>query len=124
MILIDTSVWIQYLKKSDSELSDILKSYLRGNDLFAVSLVFGELLQGVKNKREREIIHVFWDNLPKVSEENLFIKAGNLSNKHKFCAKGVGLIDCAILVTAIENDLAVWTLDKKLQEAIELISAS
>ena len=121
MILADTSIWINFLRKSDPDTVDVLKAYLKKDHVYAVSAVFGELLQGVKNKREASIISTLWENLPKVEEQQLFIRAGELSHQHKLYARGVGLIDCYILAAALENDLALWTLDKKLQEAIDII---
>lgn len=123
MIMVDTSVWISFLKNDDPDLRDILKKYLKRNDVFTVSAVFGELFQGVKNKREHEIIQVLWSSLPKVEEEGLFIRAGQLSNKYKLYAKGVGLIDSYLLSACFENNLALWTLDKKLQKAFDLINS-
>lgn len=124
MILVDTSVWVSFLRKTDPDLSDILKKYLKKEQVYAVSAVFGELLQGAKNNRERHLISVLWENLQKVTEEDLFIAAGNLSNRYKLYASGVGLIDCFILAAAMENNLALWTLDKKLQKAVDLVSES
>lgn len=122
MILVDTSVWISFLRNSDSDITAILKSYLKRKEIYAVSAVFGELLQGVKNKRERELVVTLWENLPAVDETDLFIHAGNLSNEHKFYAHGIGLIDCYILAAALRNDLALWTLDKKLGEAADSLT--
>lgn len=123
MILADTSVWINFLRKSDLDTVDMLKVYLKNQHVYAVSAVFGELLQGVKSKRERSIVTTLWNNLPKVAEHQLFIKAGELSNEHKLYAHGVGLIDCYILAAAMDNNLALWTLDKKLQNAIDIIAS-
>lgn len=117
MILVDTSVWISFLKKDDQDLVDILKSYLKRQEVYTVSAVFGELLQGVKSKRERDVLEMLWESLPKISEDQLFLEAGALSNEHKFYAQGVGLIDCYILAAAIRHNLALWTLDKKLGKA-------
>lgn len=122
MIIADTSIWIDFLKKSDQDTVDILKKYLKKGEVYALSAIFGEILQGVKNKRERDIIYLIWDSLPKIDERDLFLTAGNLSNQYKLYAKGVGLIDCLIMAAAIENDFALWTLDKKLQEAIDIVS--
>jgi predicted nucleic acid-binding protein len=119
MIVVDTSVWISFLRKDDLELADILRSYLKRNDVYAVSAIFGELFQGVKNRRERELIQVWWESLPKLNELDLFIRAGHLSNDYKLFDKGVGLIDCYILSACEQNHLALWTLDKKLQQAYE-----
>ncbi|MEQ9288320.1 MAG: PIN domain-containing protein [Cyclobacteriaceae bacterium] len=119
MILADTSIWITFLRKSDPDIIDILKKYLKRHEIFTVSAIFGELLQGVKNQRERDIVNILWESLPKVDEESLFIKAGNISNKYKLHSKGVGLIDCYLLAACAENDLALWTLDKKLMKAYD-----
>lgn len=122
MILVDTSVWISFLRKDDIDTQHILKRYLRKDDVFTVSAVFGELLQGVKSKREHRIVEAIWQSLPKVDEQELFIKAGHLSNQHKLYARGVGLIDCYLLAACLENELALWTLDKKLLSAFELVN--
>jgi len=63
-----------------------------------------------------------WESLPKINEEGLFVRAGKLSNEHSLHAQGVGLIDCYILSAALENELALWTLDKKLLKAFDRIS--
>ena len=122
MILADTSIWIDFLKKSDPDIVDILKKYIKTNEICAVSAVFGELLQGVKNRREQNLLNILWESLPKIDEEDLFIRAGELSNKYKLYAKGVGLIDCYLLAACADNDLALWTLDKKLQKAFDDLS--
>jgi len=122
VILVDTSVWISFLKKDDIDTQYILKSYLRKDDVFTVSAVFGELFQGVKSKRERRIVEALWLSLPKVDERELFIKAGHISNEHKLYPKGVGLIDCYLLAACLENELALWTLDKKLLNAFDLVN--
>ncbi len=122
MILADTSIWISYLKNNDADLNGVFDAYLKKNDMFTVSAVFGELLQGAKNRRDREMIQGFWENVPKVNEEMLFIKAGLNSNKYKLLTQGVGLVDSYILAACIKNNLVLWTLDKKLQRAFDEIS--
>ncbi|MFC2124477.1 PIN domain-containing protein [Bacteroidota bacterium] len=121
MIIIDTSVWIDFLK-GDQEIRPLFNQILENRYVIALSAVFGELLQGVRNDREMEIIQSFWYNLPKIDEENLFIKAGLLCCKYEFITKGVGLIDCFILAASLENNAEIWTLDRKLNQAIELIT--
>jgi predicted nucleic acid-binding protein len=120
MIIVDTSVWIEYLKGNE-QYRNVLPKYLKEKHVVAISAVFGELLQGVKNKREHQIIMGFWESLPKVNEENLFIEAGKLSHEYKLYNAGVGLIDTYLLAAALNNDFAVWSLDKKLNKAIDII---
>lgn len=121
MIIADTSVWIEFLK-GNAEIISLLTPYMRRGDVVATSAIFGELLQGVRNKRERQVVEAFWNSLPKVDENLLFIEAGKLSNKHKLYARGVGLIDCYILAAALKHDYALWTLDKKLLSVIDLLN--
>jgi len=122
MILADTSIWISYLRDLDADLTDVFEAYLKKDDIYTVSAIFGELLQGARNKREIEMLKGFWLNLPKLEEDNLFIRAGINSSKHKLLNRGVGLVDSYIMAACIENDFALWTLDKKLQRAFDEIN--
>jgi len=116
MIIVDTSVWIEFFRQSNTQISDLLTGYLEDSEVVALSPVFGELLQGVKNESEEKLILEFWKALPKVNESDLWIEAGKLSNKKKLMNKGIGLIDSFILASAKANKFSVWTLDKKLQQ--------
>ena len=118
MIIADTSVWIEYLK-GDKWYLKVFGAYLEDRKIVALSPVFGELLQGVKNNRELQIISGFWENLPHVDEKGLFIEAGQVSYEQKLHAHGVGLIDCYLLAAGIKYGLGIWTLDKKLLGAID-----
>jgi predicted nucleic acid-binding protein len=113
MVIIDTSVWIEFFRSNDP-CFDHVSELLDRNEILALSPVFGELLQGAKNNRERSIIQEFWENLPKISEESLFIKAGLESSKNKWIDKGIGLIDSVIITASRHTGSFVWTFDKKL----------
>jgi predicted nucleic acid-binding protein len=117
MTLVDTSVWIDFFRQSDPSIDKTLSDLLENNEVVALSAVFGELLQGAKNKSEEKTILEFWEYLPKVEEEELLIEAGKLSREHGLSAKGVGLLDSCILAASRMNNLQVWSLDKKLLEA-------
>ena len=119
MILADTSIWIEYLRGKE-EIVEVFESYLNRREIMAVSAVFGELLQGVRNKRERKIVMLFWENLPRIDEEGLFIEAGDISQKRNLFSKGIGLIDCYLLAAAKRSDAFLWTLDKKLIQVLNL----
>ncbi len=113
MIIPDTSVWIEFLKgnpKYNSKIVEILET----NNLLALECIFAELLQGVRNKRERNIILSYWQHLPKIDGSGLFIEAGLFSNSNKLSDKGVGLIDALIAISTLKSNSMLWTLDKKL----------
>ncbi len=117
MIVLDTSVWIEFLKQNPTYDSTI-NLLLENQQVLAVECVFGELLQGARNKREREIISLYWENLPKSNDDDIWIEAGFFSSKNKLFSKGIGLIDCVILLTARNSHSQVWTFDKKLESLL------
>jgi len=117
MVLVDTSVWIEFFRQKNAMIDKILGELLEAGDGVALSAVFGELLQGAKNERETKVILEFWQSLPKVEESALFIEAGKISHDLQFVSKGVGLVDSYILAACQRSKLFLWTLDKKLSKA-------
>jgi len=117
MIILDTSVWVEHLKNNQNYFPGICK-YLESGEILAVECVFGELLQGVRNKKEKEIILRFWKHLPKKNYENIIIEAGEYSAKNKLLDHGVGLIDSIILMHGIKSGSKIWTLDKNFLKII------
>lgn len=117
MIIIDTSVWIEFLKQN-AQYSDHVKELLENQRVLAIDCIFGELLQGAKNNSEREIIKSYWENLPKFNHDNIWIEAGSYSSEHKFISKGIGLIDSVILFSVKKSNSKLWTLDKKLLSVV------
>ena len=117
-IIADTSIWIEFLKNNQDVFS-LMQKLLEKNYIIVVECIFGELLQGVKTNRERDIIFGYWECLPKADESNVWIDSGNYSNKNKSLEKGVGLIDSVLIVLAIKNNLKIWTLDKKLKKILQ-----
>ena len=117
MIILDTSIWIEHLKNNQNFFPKISK-LLENGEVLAVECIFGELLQGVKNKFEKEIILNFWTHLPKEHYENVIIEAGEYSAKNKLLDHGVGLIDTIILMYGIKGNSKIWTLDNKFLRII------
>jgi len=113
MIVADTSIWIEFFKVRGEVHSKMLFE-LKQNNILAVEFVFGELLQVALNKKEIEIIRAYWNNLPQAAVPGLWIDAGLHASKHKTFAKGVGIVDVAIYLSAKVHGAKLWTLDKKL----------
>jgi len=120
VIVVDTSVWIEFFKR-DSSVFPKLKSFLEKGEILAAEPVFGELMQGAKNRRERDIISNYLNHLPRFSMDGIFFKAGLESGKNRWLDKGMGLIDSSILMYAREQNCKVWTFDKKLLSVLEYV---
>jgi predicted nucleic acid-binding protein len=117
MIILDTTIWIEFLKKHEPYFSKI-SSLLEKAEILAVECVFGELLQGVRDDEEQNIILEYWTHLPKMEFPESIIEAGIYSRKNSLWKNGVGLIDAIILVHGIQGGIKIWTLDKKFLNVI------
>ena len=107
MILVDTSIWVDHLRSSESQLAQQLKEARVAVHPF----IIGELACG--NLRQRTEVLALLKALPIVTvasdEEVLdFIEDAQLM------AKGVGLIDCHLLASAKLDAIPLWTRDKRL----------
>jgi predicted nucleic acid-binding protein len=117
MILVDTTIWVEFLKGHQPYL-DQMKQLLEDRQVLAVEPVFGELLQGAKDDRERRIIQGFWENLPKNRVQDVWVKAGELSSRNKWIDHGIGLIGAVLIISARDSSAKVWSLDRKLKRVL------
>ncbi|RHX83573.1 PIN domain-containing protein [Leptospira stimsonii] len=117
MILVDTSIWIEFFKKNEPYFSE-LKDLIESSEVLVHEIIFGELLQGCKSKSEVSFILEYWENLNTLSSDNSFLEAGKLSYEQKLKDKGVGLIDSVIINEAVKRNLKLWTLDKKILKVL------
>ncbi len=116
MIIADSSIWIEALRAKGNYLNSLEELALDHRLLILEPLV-AELIQGAKSKSEVEDILCFWDALPHINENHIWIEAGINSYNYKWQSKGVGTIDAFIITIAWKYDYKIWTLDKKLAQA-------
>ncbi|MDR2428948.1 MAG: PIN domain-containing protein [Candidatus Margulisbacteria bacterium] len=117
MLILDTSVWIEFLRQSPPYTKNISK-LLESKEILAVECIFAELLQGANTKQEKRIILQYWEYLPKINLPQAMLDAGLYSSSNKLPSKGIGLIDAVILMHALYSKVKIWTLDKKFQKII------
>ena len=113
-VIFDTSIWIEYFK-GNPEYFEPCQQLLESRSVFSLELIFAELIQGAKGKREMEMIELFYRNTPKLDTPDLIFGAGIFSQKNQLLNKGIGLIDSIIIFAAIQNQKKIWTLDKKIK---------
>ena len=109
MVLVDTSIWINFLRKSDNQLPFLLTN----GEVVTHEFIIGELACGnIKNRQE---FFGLFSTLPRVktclSDEIIyFIENNNLYEK------GIGYIDMNLLASALVSNVKLWTIDKKLKD--------
>lgn len=116
-IIIDTSVWIDYFQSAKSGFSDRVDEILLYCDVSVPTVVIAELIQGVHSNKEISVIENFLDAFHIVEESReTWLKAGRLSFSLKKKGKTINLIDSYIAVIAMEQNCAIFTLDKHFKE--------
>jgi predicted nucleic acid-binding protein len=113
MILADTSIWIEQLRRANGPLT----SALDAGDVVMHPFVIGELACG--NLRNRTLLLDLWANLPFVPTAT-DAEALRFIDRHSMTGSGLGYIDVHLLAsTALARDARLWTIDKPLVAAAE-----
>jgi predicted nucleic acid-binding protein len=119
MILIDTSVWIEYFKQNSEYVTDV-QSLLERQAVITIEPVFSELLYGVRNRKEKELIESYWQILPRIDfRSNSMLEAAEFANLNDYYKLGIGIIDAIIVKSTMEGNHLLWTLDGKIQRAVK-----
>ena len=109
MILADTSVWIDHLRRPDPE----LQQQLNNDEIAMHPFVVGELALGPLPNRGRVLAYL--DHLPRLqsagqAEVRQMVEAHTLHNR------GIGLIDAHLLASVLINaGTQLWTRDSALR---------
>lgn len=115
MILVDTTVWIDFFKGADEPHVAILEDRIHGrDDLCICGLILTELLQGVRNDRQYREVKRDMDNLIYLPmQRDVFINAAAIYRSLR--KRGITLrkpIDCMIASVAIANDIPLLHNDR------------
>ena len=119
MILVDTSVWIDFFKQSDTVKTE-MQALLREHKVITVEPVFSELLFGVRNNREKQLIVSYWQVLPRIEfGENTMFESAMFSSAKDYQNLGIGLIDAILIKSTIEGNHQLWTLDSRINRNLD-----
>lgn len=108
MVLVDTSVWVDHLRRGNRTLRELLEQ----GQVLCHPLVIGELACG--NLGNRAGILVLLRTLPQArtaEDDEVF----HLIDTHRLYGRGLGWIDLHLLASAVLSKCALWTLDRQLQ---------
>lgn len=116
MVLVDTSVWVEHLRRGEPRLVALLSA----GEVLCHPFIIGELACG--NLRRRDQILGLLCALPAVS------KAGDgevlhFIARHRLHGKGLGLIDMHLLASCALARKPLWTLDTRLAKAAVQLGA-
>lgn len=108
MILVDSSVWVDHLRKANVTLARMLDN----ERVLAHPFVIGELALG--SLRQRESILAALQNLPQamVASETEVLR---LIDQEALYGRGIGYVDVHLLASArLTAGASLWTRDRRL----------
>ncbi len=116
MMLVDTSVWIDHLRRGNPQLAALLNE----GGVLTHPLVIGELACG--HLTDRSKILKLLEALPsaRVAEHEEVL---HLLSSRRLHGRGLGWIDLHLLASALLSRCPLWTLDKPLIAAARSLKA-
>ena len=112
MILVDTSVWVDHLRRSNTKLSALLEE----GQVACHPFVIGELVLG--NLRRGSEVPDLLAALPSVDMADhdvvMVFVAVNVPAR-----SGIGWVDAHLLCSAALSGAKIWTLDRRLRSVAE-----
>jgi predicted nucleic acid-binding protein len=118
LILVDTSVWVDHLRRTDAQLAELLE---RGQVLMH-PFVIGEIACG--SLSDREITLELLQQLPRAAVAEPDEALGFIELRGLY-GTGIGYVDVHLLAsTALAVGSRLWTRDKRLREAAEALGCA
>ena len=118
MILVDTSIWIDHLRRGDA----LLEMRLTAALVLCHPFVVGELALG--NLRQRKQVLPALSNLPQanIATEDEVL---GLIDRQGLHGRGLGLVDVHLLAAArLTPGCTLWTRDRRLARAAQAMGLS
>ena len=117
MVLVDTSVWVEHLRKGVPN----LEALLADGEVVCHPFVIGELACGnLRNRQEILTLLQELPTMPEVAHEELL----NFVERHRLMGRGLGLVDVHLLASTQLAGIMLWTLDRSLRQAATGLNAS
>lgn len=120
-ILPDTCAWIDFFRGRQTPLAEALGESLMRAEVATCGVVIYELLQGIRDPREEELVRNAFQALSHLEmTRELWIRAGRLSARLRSSGHTLPFSDIMIAVLALENGCAVLTVDQHFDAIPEL----
>lgn len=110
MILVDTSVWIDHLRRPEAQLQDLLQNdEVSTHPLVRLELALGSIADREKVLNDLSLLV----QAPLVDTDELFA----LVELRRLYRRGIGITDLHLIASALlDRSITIWTRDRRLGE--------
>jgi len=120
-VIVDTSIWIDYLRGTDASLRNAVAFLVRSGRVSICGVVLAELLAGARTARDQERVDTLFRGLPYLEfSRSIWTSAGQLAANLR--AQGITLpfADLLLAAIALEHGHTVFTHDVHFQHIANL----
>jgi predicted nucleic acid-binding protein len=118
LILVDTSVWVDHLRRGDARLVALLESA----SVLMHPFIVGEIACG--SLKDRHTLLELLQDLPAAAVAE-FSEVLSFVEHHRLWGKGIGYVDVHLLAAvALTHGAALWTRDKRLLAAAQALGCA
>jgi len=123
MIMVDTSVWIDYFNGTSNEQTEKLDDLLDKDLIFIGDIILAEVLQGFRKDHDFQLAKKHLENLICISISNKEIAIKSAENFRKLRKRGFTIrktVDMLIGTFCIENNIPLLTSDRDFKPMSDL----
>lgn len=116
MVIVDTSVWIEYFRDPDSVHGDAVERLINSGEVAIVGVVHAELLQGARTEQEaRDLEYDLAAFAFLETKQDTWRRAGRLLFELRRRGVTLPVTDAIIAAAALQAKHEVYTLDEHFQ---------
>jgi len=115
LVLIDSSVWIDYFRGSKIVRRKDFENLVDNNQICVNDLILSELIPSLNHRKENEIIDILQivRKIPLDIDWNEIIAFQTINLKNGI--NNIGIPDLIVLQNVIQNNLSLYSLDKHFE---------
>jgi hypothetical protein len=114
--LVDTSVWVEFLRGEKTAIKKRLEKLLDENRAVVSGIILAELLTGIHNEKDQDFLEESFLGLPFLeATRDIFAMAGKMGASMRKKGFNMPLSDLLIAALAKAHGLTVLTLDNHFQ---------
>lgn len=122
MVLVDTSVWIDFFQSPKSNAAAQLEALIRGhNRVVLCGIVLQEILQGIRHPESFEQVRERMLKFPYIeTDRDTWLLAASLYRKLRANGTTLPPVDLTIAALAIRNSLTLFTKDSHFKAVADI----
>jgi predicted nucleic acid-binding protein len=116
VVLVDTSVWIEFFDRNNPSVRGDLEALLRQGEVATAGLVLAELRRGCRSSKQvRGLLQAMETLIYFEADRDSWLRAGELAAECSTRGFQVGIADCLLAALAMRENAFIFTLDRDFE---------